>query len=193
MTITDKKNQNMQPDEAIIELYWKRDEDAIKETDKKYGKYLLVIADNIVHNRLDSEECLNDTYLAAWNAIPPTRPNVLKAFLTAIIRRLAINRYHKNRQSSEMTVSLWELRDFLAYDARVDAQFDAKELGRIVSEFVDRLPQRRRFIFMSRYYGAESIDTIASGLHMSRSTVNKELAAIRKALKRKLEKEGYYP
>jgi len=180
-------------DEKIIALYWSRDEQAIEETDFKYKNYLFSAAYNIVHGQTDCEECLNDTYLAAWNAIPPTRPNVLKAFLTAIIRRLAINRYHKNRQSSEMTVSLWELRDFLAYDARVDAQFDAKELGRIVSEFVDRLPQRRRFIFMSRYYGAEPIDTIASGLHMSRSTVNKELAAIRKALKRKLEKEGYYP
>ena len=123
--------------------------------------------------------------------MPPSKPNVLKAFLTTIVRRVAINRYHNNQRQSEMTISLTELEDFLSDDVGPDSQFDARELGRVVSDFVRSLPQRRRFIFMSRYYAAEPIDTIAKHIKLSRSMVNKELAAIRKTLKEKLESEGY--
>ena len=178
-------------DDKIIKLYWDRDEKAIEETACKYSSYLFYIAYNIVHDKPDCEECLNDTYHAAWNAIPPSKPNVLKAFLTTIVRRIAINRYHSNQRQSEMTVSLSELENFLSDDDRIDSRFDAKELGRVISDFVRSLPQRRRFIFMSRYYAAEPIDTIAKHIKLSRSMVNKELAAIRKALKEKLESEGY--
>lgn len=182
-------------DEAIVGLYWERDEKAIEETDFKYKNYLFSIAYNILHERLDCEECLNDTYLGAWNAIPPSRPNVLKAFLTTIARRIAIKRYHKHlRQSvipSELTVALSELEDFVAGDGDVGAEFDAERLGLVISNFVRSLPERRRFVFMSRYYAAEPIETIARDLHLSRSTVNKELAAIRSALKEALESEGY--
>ena len=182
-------------DEKIIELYFLRDEKAIEETDFKYQKYLFSVAYNILRDRLDCEECLNDTYLGAWNAMPPSRPNVLKAFLTVIARRVAIKRYHGNSRRSvipsEMTVSLSELEDFLADGDEVDAAFDAERLGKVISDFVLSLSERRQFIFMSRYYMAEPIDTIASDLSLSRSTVNKELAAIRHALKEKLESEGY--
>ncbi len=182
-------------DEKIVALYWERDETAIEETDFKYKNYLFTIAYNVVHDRHDSEECLNDTYLGAWNAIPPARPNMLKAFLTTIVRRVAIKRYHsKLRQKaipSEMTVSLSELEDFVAGDEDVGAAFDAKRLGRVISDFVRSLSQRRQFIFMSRYYVADPIDAIASDLGLSRSMVNKELAAIRSALQEKLESEGY--
>ena len=182
-------------DDKIVELYWERDEKAIEETDFKYKKYLFSIAYNVVHDRFDCEECLNDTYLGAWNAMPPSRPNVLKAFLTTITRRIAIKRYHSNmRQNvipSEMTVSLSELEDFVAGDEDVGAEFDAERLGHIISDFVRSLSERRQFIFMSRYYVADPIDTIASDLSLSRSMVNKELAAIRSALKEKLESEGY--
>lgn len=178
-------------DEQIIALYWSRNEKAIEETDYKYRNYLFSIAYNIAHGRQDCEECLNDTYLAAWNAMPPSRPNVLKAFLTTIVRRIAINRYHSNLRQSEMTVSLSELEGILSEDAGAESQFNARELGRVISDFVRSLPQRRRFIFMSRYYAAEPIDTIAKQVRLSRSMVNKELAAIRKALKEKLESEGY--
>lgn len=182
-------------DDKIVELYWERNEKAIEETDFKYKKYLFSIAYNIVRDRLDCEECLNDTYLGAWNAMPPSRPNVLKAFLTTITRRIAIKRYHSNmRQNvipSEMTVSLSELQDFVAGDGDVDSEFDAERLGRVISDFVRSLSERRQFIFMSRYYLADPIDTIASDLSLSRSMVNKELAAIRSALKEKLESEGY--
>ena len=182
-------------DDKIVELYWERNEKAIEETDFKYKKYLFSIAYNVVHDRLDCEECLNDIYLGAWNAIPPTKPNALKAFLTTITRRIAIKRYHSNLKQnvipSEMTISLSELEDFVAGDGDVDSDFDAERLGRVISDFVRSLSERKQFIFMSRYYVADPIDTIASDLGLSRSMVNKELATIRSTLKEKLESEGY--
>ena len=182
-------------DNEIVELYFRRDERAIEETDLKYRKYLLSVAYNVLHDSLDCEECLNDTYLGAWNAIPPTRPNVLKAFLTTVTRRIAIKRYHSAQRQrvvpSELTMSLSELENFIAGDEDVGVDFDAERLGEVISDFVRALSDRRRFIFMSRYYASEPIDTIARELGLSRSMVNKELAAIRCALKEKLEGEGY--
>ena len=182
-------------DETIIELYWARDEKAIEETDIKYKNYLYSVAYHVLHDKLDCEECVNDTYLGAWNAIPPTRPTVLKAFLTTITRRIAIKRYHNARRlravPSELTVALSELEDFIAGDDDVAADFDAERLGGIISDFIRSLSERRQFIFISRYYVADYVDTIAKDLNLSRSMVNKELAAIRRALKEKLESEGY--
>ena len=182
-------------DNSIVALYWERNEMAIEETDFKYKSYLYTVAYNVLHDSSDCEECLNDTYLGAWNAIPPSRPNVLKAFLTTIMRRLAIKRYHRRSRQraipSELTASLSELEDFIADDGDVGAQFDAERLGHVISDFVRSLPERRQYIFMSRYYVADSIDAIALALRVSRSTVNKELAAIRRTLKEKLESEGY--
>lgn len=182
-------------DEKIIDLYWERNERAIDETDFKYKKYLFVIAYNILKDELDCEECLNDTYLGAWNSIPPSRPNALKAFLTVIMRRSAIKRYHrKSRQRvipSEMTVSLSEVEAFVSGDDDIEADFDAERMGRVISDFIRSLTPRRQFIFMSRYYTADPIEVIAKNMNLSRSTVNKELAAIRSALKETLEKEGY--
>lgn len=182
-------------DESIVELYWQRNEKAIEETDFKYKKYLLSIAYNVLHEPLDCEECLNDTYLDAWNAIPPTRPNVLKAFLTVVVRRIAIKKYHRNLKKSsvpsELTVSLSELEDFIIGDEDISTDFDAARLGRVISDFVRSLSERRQFIFVSRYYASEPIDSIASDLNLSRSMINKELAAIKTALREKLESEGY--
>ena len=182
-------------DEKIIELYFERDEKAIAETDFKYRKYLFSVAYNMLHDKFECEECLSDTYLGVWNAIPPSRPNVLKAFLTTIVRRIAIKRYNRTLRkkviSSEMTVSLSEIEDFISDNSDTDTDFDAKELGRVISNFVHSQSERRQFIFISRYYIAEPIDKIARDLSLSRSTVNKELAAVREALKEKLESEGY--
>lgn len=182
-------------DEKIIELYWQRDEEAIEATDFKYRKYLFRVAYNIVRDNVDCEECLTDTYLGAWNAMPPSKPSVLKAFLTTIMRRISIKRYHSNLRKkvipSEMTVSLSELEDFIVGDEDVGDDFDAVKLGEIISNFVRCLSEREKFIFMSRYYLAEPIDIIARDLGLSRSTINKELAAIRSSLKEKLESEGY--
>ncbi len=183
-------------DQKIVELYWQRDERAIKETDVKYRKFLLSVAYNIVHDTCDSEECLNDTYLGAWNAIPPARPSVLQAFLATIMRRTAIDRYRANKSqkyiASELAVSLSEVEEFIDDGQDVYSEDSARELGRIISDFVRALPDRRMYIFMSRYYTAHPIREIARLLGCSNSTVHKEIAAIKRDLKQKLENEGYF-
>ena len=142
-------------DEQIVELYWQRDEQAIKETDIKYKSFLLTVAINIVHDMCDSEECLNDTYIGAWNAIPPARPVALQAFLGAIMRRTAIDRFRANnrqkRIASEFTLSLSELEDFIADDSDMNAEIEAKELGKIISNYVRSLPDRQMYFFVGRY------------------------------------------
>jgi RNA polymerase sigma-70 factor (ECF subfamily) len=182
-------------DEQIIELYWERNEQAIKETDRKYKRYLFSVIRNILSDLPDCEECLNDTYLGAWNSIPPARPLSLKAFLTVIARRIAIKRYHSNQRKktvpSEMQVSLSELEGCIFAGNGIESELHAEELGRAISEFVSSLSQRRQFIFMSRYYVADPIDRIAKDLGLSRSMINRELAAIKSALKEKLIKEGF--
>ena len=178
-------------DDEIIMLFFERDEQAIRQTDLKYRNYLLSVAYNIVHDPEDSEECLNDTYIGVWNAIPPTRPKQLSAFLAAIMRRTAIDRYKaKTRQkriSSELTVALSEVEEFLSDEH----SHNSAELGRIFSDFVLTLSEREMYIFMSRYYSSHPIKTIAKRVGCSVSTVNKELAEIRKKLKEKLKSEGY--
>ena len=182
-------------DHAIVELFWQRSQNAIPAARDKYGRYCATIARNILPSPEDAEECLSDTYLGAWNTIPPTRPTHLKAFLTTILRRCAIKRYRSNTKlravPSELTVSLSEIEDFVSADGDTDGEFDAGRLGEVISNFARSLSSRKRFIFMSRYYAAVPIDVIARELKMSRSTVNKELAAIRVILKRILESEGY--
>ena len=182
-------------DEQIVELYWRRDERAIRETDRKYQHFLLTVAHNILRDAQDCEECLNDTYLGAWNAIPPARPKVLQAFLATIMRRTAIDRYkagkRQKRIDSELTVALSEVEEFLADGSDPAAELDAQELGRVISEFIRALSKRRMYIFMSRYYTARPIGEIARLLGCSESTVNKEIAAIKRDLKEALEKEGY--
>lgn len=189
------QTQAAMSDEQIVELYWQRDERAIRETDRKYQHFLLTVAHNILRDAQDCEECLNDTYLGAWNAIPPARPNALQAFLATIMRRTAIDCYkRKKRQKridSELIVALSEVEEFWADGSDPAAELDAHELGRVISEFIRALPKRRMYIFMSRYYTARPIGEIARLLGCSESTVNKEIAAIKRDLKEKLEKEGY--
>ena len=191
----EQKGNYLLSDPAIVELYWARDEAAIKHTDLKYRNYLLKTAYNVLEDMQDCEECLNDTYLAAWNAIPPAKPTVLKAFLTVIVRRIAINRYHsktrKGQVPSEMTESFSELSDVIADDESVESTLDTTALAGSLSEFARQLPERRQYIFIARYYMCAPIDKIARDLGVCRSTVQKELSAIRSALKEKLESEGY--
>ena len=181
-------------DDEIIELYWQRDETAIQETDMKYQKQLLAIAHNIVHDRLDCEECLNDTYLGTWNAIPPARPFAFFAFLSTIMRRIAVNRYYENtkkrRVPTELTASLSDLEDFIE-DGNMNDELDTRELGKIINNYVHSLTERKMYIFISRYYFAEPINHIMSTLKVSKSTVNKEIATIKSGLKSVLEQEGY--
>ena len=182
-------------DAQIIALYWSRDGEAIRQTDEKYGAYCFTIAQRIVQSHEDSEECVNDTWLRAWNAMPQARPDCLRAFLTTIMRRTAVNRYHSKQKKgnvpSEMTVALAEVEDILTENQPLGNEFDAHHFGVLVSEYLRALPERDRYIFMSRYYAVNTVDRIAGELFLSRSTVNKTLARIRAGLKEKLEKEGY--
>ena len=182
-------------DADIIELYWQRDEQAIKETDIKYKSFLLSVAQNIVHDVRDSEECLNDTYIGAWNAMPPAHPTVLQAFLATIMRRVAINRYKANRRhkrvASELTVSLSDLGDMLADEDDVSAEMQAKELAAAISRYVRALPDRQMVIFVGRFYMADPLMKIAQEVGCSLATVKREIAAIKYGLKKHLESEGY--
>ena len=179
-------------DTELIELFWKRDQRAIVETDAKYRRYLYTVAFNILNDDLDCEETLNDTYLGTWNAIPPTRPKSFKAFLTVILRRYAINRYNHNTRRgaipSEMSIAIDELEFLLSDTADLTL---AKELAEILSRFILSLSLRKRLIFMGRYYECEPIEKIARDLSLSVSTVKKELFAIKNLLKKSLETEGY--
>ena len=183
-------------DEQIIELYWQRSENAIQETDKKYGQFLFRIAYNILHDRLDCEECQNDTYLDVWKAIPPTRPTVFPAFITKIMRRIALDRYKektaKRRIPSEYTVSMEDIKDTLHSNETVDSEYAAEELGKIISDYVRSLTDRQRYIFIDRFYLAEPVETIAADLAISVPTVYREIDKIKQGLKTYLESNEVY-
>ena len=191
----DIKSESCMPDKEIIDLYWQRNEKAISETDRKYGKYLFTIAYNIVHDRLDCEECVNDTYLGTWNRIPPTRPNVFQVFLSKIIRNIAIDRYRKNSASrripSEMLVSLEELDECIPNSMSVEEEYAVAELSKILNSFLRELSDRSEFVFVCRYYYADRISDISQMLHISENTVYRELSRMRQELQQRLEKEGY--
>ena len=178
-------------DDEIIALYWARNENAIKHTDDKYRAYLLKIANNILKDMQDSEECLNDTYLSAWNTIPPERPYLLKAYLSAIIRNqsLMVGRRQKAQKRAAMSqaVSLSELEDVLADVRETD---DAHMLAMVIESYIASLDKDQRYIFLGRYYFGKSIDDIAGEMGVSRSKVSKQIAYIKQTLREKLQEEG---
>ncbi len=190
------EQQEIIADEQIIELYWRREEKAIQETDKKYGQFLFRIAYNILHERLDCEECQNDTYLGVWNAIPPTRPTVFPAFITQIMRRIAINRYKekasKKRIPSELTISMEDVNGTLHGDDSVAVKYEMAEVGKIINNYVRELSDRQRYIFIDRFYLAESVETIATDLSISVPTVYREIDKIKHSLKLYLEWNDVY-
>ncbi len=183
-------------DQELIELYFRRDERAIRETDRKYGKMLFGIAYRILQDRADCEECQNDTYLRVWNRIPPARPAVFSAFLTKIMRDTAVDRYkektRKKRVPGELTVSLEELADTLCTDDLPEAAFAERELGRLINEYMRTLPERERYIFIERYYFAAPLADIADELHIGTATVHRDLEKIKRGLKAHLERNGVY-
>ncbi len=183
-------------DEQIIELYFRRDEAAIRETDAKYGQMLFRIAYNILHDRLDCEECKNDTYLGVWNSIPPTRPAVFPAFLARIMRNVATKRYaEKTTQkhlATQLTVSLEELTDFLHDNGSPEVDYAARELGKLISDYLRSLTRRQQYIFIGRFYMAETIEALADKLHVGVATVHRDLEKIKQGLKVYLERNGVY-
>ncbi len=182
------------PDDRIIDLYWERDEDAIKATDEKYGKYLFAISYNILKDRLDGEECMNDTYLATWNRIPPARPSLLQRFLSKIMRNISVNKYkQKNAQKripSELTVSLEEMAECIE-GIVIDNEDEAvTKVSEVINAYLLTLSERNRFIFVCRYYYADPVSAIAKMLDISDKTVYRELSKMREELRRALAKEG---
>ncbi len=182
-------------DEEIIALYWQRDENAIRATDAKYRDYLMAIARNIVRDLRDCEECLNDTYLDAWNAIPPKRPTLLQAFLATIMRRTAIDRYRANTRDKRVPTdaidSFDELEYVIAGGEPPAKMAEAEHLAALISGYVRTLSRRRKYVFMARYFAARSIAEVAEALSCSEATVNRDIARIRDELRTLLEKEGY--
>ena len=178
-------------DDEIIELYWKRNESAIKHTDIKYRTYLMTVANNILRDLQDSEECLNDTYLSTWNAIPPQRPYLLKAFLASIMRNhaLMLGRKQKTQKRAvqSQALSLSDLEDVIADIADTD---DTRVLALIIDAYLESLDKDTRYVFISRYYFSKPIEQIANEMGVSRSKVNKQIADIKQSLKNALAKEG---
>lgn len=182
-------------DNEIVTLYWKRDEQAIKETDEKYGTYCLKISLNILADMSDSEENVSDTYLQAWSSIPPQRPISLKAFLAKITRNLALNRYKaahtKKRAASELTISLDELDICSPSKVTVEDEVGIKHLSKCISDFLRQQSTDARNIFVCRYFYCESIKDIAERFGHSQSKIKSMLMRTREKLKSYLKQEGY--
>lgn len=182
-------------DEAIVDLYWKRDESAIEKTKEKYGRYLMKVAYNVLGNTEDCEECVNDTYLRAWNSIPPKRPKPLSVYIGKIARQAAIDCYRKRtsakRGGTEFEASLDELEECLTAGSTPEQEIDTQFLGMVISRYLKTVPKENRILFVRRYYYCDSIKMIAQRSGYSKSKVKSILFRIRAGLKEYLEKEGF--
>ena len=181
-------------DSAIIDLYWARDERALEQTDLKYGKLCRTIAFNILHSQEDTEECVNDTWLRAWNAMPPNRPSVLSAFLSRITRNLALDTYKatkaEKRGGGQLPVALDELGDCVAGLYNVEQEMAYRDLVALLDGFLRQLPEKECCIFLRRYWYADSTKDIARRYGMPEGSVKSQLSRTRQKLKKMLEQEG---
>lgn len=181
-------------DNEIIELYWNRSEIAVKKTAEKYGNYCYTIAHNILCNPEDSDECLNDTYLNAWNAMPPHRPNMLSAFLGKITRNIALNRYkhqkRKKRCGEQMAMLLSELDECIECSNRVEDEIENALVARTISDYLYSVPKINSALFIQRYFFCNSIDDLSKRFKFSNSKITSMLYRMRGELKIILSKEG---
>lgn len=182
-------------DESIVALYWDRSEAAITETASRYGGYLGSIAYNILASREDAQECVNDTYHDAWNAMPPHRPSNLSAFLGKITRRISIDRWRKRgaekRGGGELPLALEELEDCVSGSGSPEDELERRELEKLFNTYLDALPATERRVFLCRYWYLDSIQSIAGQFGFSQSKVASMLYRTRAKLRAVLEKEGY--
>ena len=183
-------------DQEIIALFWARQESAISATADKYGRYCHSIAYNILYNHFDAEECVNDTYLGAWNSIPPQKPNNLSVYLGRITRNFALNRYKRNtvakRGSGEVEVALSELENCIPDDTGIEQITEDALLVSVIDRFLYAQSRTNRNIFIRRYWHLCSIRDIADSYKMSESKVKNLLFCMRNELRKNLEKEGIY-
>ena len=181
-------------DKSIVDLYFNRDEEAITQTDKKYGRYCYSIAYNILTNKEDAEETVSDTYMTAWRAIPPRRPSVLSTFLGKITRHISIDRWRERsaykRGGGEVTLALEELEDCVAGLQNVEMEYERKELIRAYVKFLDTLPITERRVFLCRYWYVDSVEAIAEKFGFSQSKVKTMLYRTRAKLRKQLAEEG---
>jgi len=175
-------------DNAIIEMFWRRSEDALAVAGSKFGAYCRRIAENILHSREDADECVNETWLKAWNAIPPAKPAILRAFLGKITRNIALNRYeasHSQKRGGEVEIAIDELADIPAPQTEDDG-----EITRVINDFLYAEPSQNADIFVKRYWHLKSVKDIAAEYGCSENKVTSLLFRMRGRLKTKLESEG---
>ncbi len=181
-------------DEKIIDLFFARSQQAIIETDMKYGRMCMHIAKNIVFNEEDAEECVNDTYLAAWNNIPPTRPRFFSAYIAKITRNLAMKKItyaNAKKRAANLTISLEELDGcFASYNEEV-TELEQQEFAKCLEKFLCKQNYKSRNMFLRRYWFMDSVPDIADRFCVSKNKVRSELKKIKEKLKKYLAREGY--
>lgn len=182
-------------DIEILNLYFQRDQQAVVETDRKYGPYCFTLANSILHNDQDAEEAVSDTYWKAWTSIPPKKPVVLKMFLAKITRNLSFTRWRsynaQKRGGGELELALEELEGCIASPNRVEDDLNAKELAKAIRAFLNTLPVREQDIFLRRYFFLDDPKSIARRYTMNPATVHRTLSRTREKLKTYLTQEGY--
>ncbi len=180
-------------DTKIIDLYWQRDQSAVSATAGKYGGFLHTVSWNILKSHTDAEECVNDTYLRAWNAIPPERPNALRAWLGRVTRNLSLDRWKADRAARRgggMEMLLGELEECVPDRQGPEQRVEEQELAALISRFLRWQSEDNRYIFLRRYWYGEDIAAIARSLGCGESRVKSALFRTRGALRAFLEKEG---
>ena len=182
-------------DRNIIELFFARDEKALSESQKKYGRYCQSISRNILSSDEDAEEVLNDTLLSAWNSIPPEEPKSLKSYLGTLARNLSLDRYRKmkaeKRGGCEVSLCLEEAEEFLADTKSISEEYEKREFIKFLNEFLHSLPERECDIFVRRYFYCDSTSSIAHRFGIKEPHVLVILSRTRKSLKKALQKGGY--
>ena len=181
-------------DNNIIDLFWERSEIAIKEIETKYGNLCKHVAINILRSDEDAQECVNDTYLGAWNAIPPYRPKVLSAFLCRITRNLALKKYEYNRAKKrdvKMQLPIEELENCLLSASNIEEDYDAQYLAELMGDFLYTLTYEKRNVFIRRYWFLDSIVDISNRFEISESKTKSMLFRTRNELAKYIRKEGY--
>ncbi len=190
-----KRKENDMDDRNIIELFFARDEKALSESQKKYGRYCESISRNILSSDEDAEEVLNDTLLSAWNSIPPEEPKSLKSYLGTLARNLSLDRYRKmkaeKRGGCEVALCLEEAEEFLADTKSISAEYEKREFIKFLNEFLHSLPERECDIFIRRYFYCDSTADIAKRFVLKEPNVLVILSRTRKSLKKALQKGGY--
>lgn len=180
-------------DEKIIELFFARSEQAIGELDAKYGALCRKLASGILNDRRDAEECVNDAYLGVWNAVPPERPSPLAAYLCRVVRNLSLkllSRKNAAKRADTYSAALSELEDCLSVGSTTEEALEARELARLIGEFLDTLSRENRVIFMRRYYFADSYEEIAARVGLSVKNVSVRLTRTRGRMREFLSREG---